>query len=310
MAWTRIDDQFLRNPKIQRAGVHGMALYLAGLIYCNTNKTDGFIDEYLLPGLCGDAFQTPTRKSAEKLVELKLWHKVDGGYIVNDFLDYNRSKDEIEEINRKRAEAGAKGGRTKAANAKQSAINSEVNAKQNDSKDIANAKQIAKQKSTPNTLIPLYPKSHAQKEEESVSSSSSLKGENLEKTDDKTTAATATVFRAYEQEIGIVTPTIADDIKSLMDDGVPDAWFVRAFEESALHNKRNWAYAKAILNRWIADGKVTDNRKNGSRSDRKRASPQSGGDIDAFRTLVRAQQQANETKREESERRRGNVNQR
>jgi len=291
MAWTRIDDQFLRNPKIQRAGVYGMALYLAGLIYCNTNKTDGFIDEYLLPGLCGDSFQRTSRKSAEKLVELKLWHKVDGGYIVNDFLDYNRSKDEIEEINRKRAEAGAKGGRTKAANAKQSAINDEANAKQNDSKNVANAKQNAKQKSTPNTLIPLYPKSHAQKEEESVSSSSSLKGGSLEKTDDKTTAATAAVFRAYEQEIGIITPTIADDIKSLMDDGVPDAWFVRAFEESALHNKRNWKYARAIIKRWQVDGFETDKRANGSGKRKRRDTTNSGNDIEAFRALFREQQE-------------------
>ena len=88
----------------------------------------------------------------------------------------------------------------------------------------------------------------------------------------------------------------------MLDSGVPHEWFGLAFRECAANDVRTWAYARAIIVRWLSDGKVSDNRKNGSRSDRKRASPQSGGDIDAFWTLVRAQQQANETKREESER--------
>lgn len=150
MAWTRIDGLFLKNPKIQRAGVYGMALYLSGLIHCNNSMTDGFIDEALLPGLCGDAFQTPGKKTAQKLVEVGLWLEVDGGYMVNDFLDFNRSKDQIEIINQKRAKAGAKGGSTKAANAKQ-------DDKQSASKVLANSKQDAKQNSTPNNLITLVP---------------------------------------------------------------------------------------------------------------------------------------------------------
>ena len=86
MAWTRIDGLFLKNAKIQRAGIYGMALYISGLIYCNNALTDGFIDESLVPGLCGDAFQTTSRKSAQKLVEIGLWKNVNGGYHVHVFL--------------------------------------------------------------------------------------------------------------------------------------------------------------------------------------------------------------------------------
>lgn len=75
MAWTRIDGLFLKNPKIQRAGVYGMALYVSGLIHCNNSMTDGFIDEALLPGLCGDAFQTPGKKIAQKPVSIALLSK-------------------------------------------------------------------------------------------------------------------------------------------------------------------------------------------------------------------------------------------
>jgi len=136
------------------------------------------------------------------------------------------------------------------------------------------------------------------------------KNKLIEEDDDARARDFERVFAMFSEEIGQLTKGIRGEILDMLESGVPPEWFHLAFRECAFNNARSWAYAKAILNRWIADGKVTDNRKNGSRSDRKRASPQSGGDIDAFRTLVRAQQQANETKREESERRRGNVNQR
>ena len=108
MAWTRIDDKFLLNPKVQTVGIHGMALYLSGLIYCNGNLTDGFIMDGVLPMLCGMAFQTPAKKVADKLVEVNLWERVDGGYQIHDFLSFNKSKKEIETINKTRATNGAK----------------------------------------------------------------------------------------------------------------------------------------------------------------------------------------------------------
>ena len=127
------------------------------------------------------------------------------------------------------------------------------------------------------------------------------KNKLIEEDDDARARDFESVFAMFSEEIGQLTKGIRGEILDMLESGVPPEWFHLAFRECAFNNARSWAYAKAILNRWIADGKVTDNRKNGSRSDRKRASPQSGGDIDAFRALVRAQQ-ANETKREESER--------
>jgi len=118
----------------------------------------------------------------------------------------------------------------------------------------------------------------------------------IEEEEDARAKKIAGILNSYSDEIGNITPVIKSEITEMLDSGVPHEWFGLAFRECAANDVRTWAYAKAILNRWIADGKVTDNRKNGSRSDRKRASPQSGGDIDAFRALVREQQQANETK--------------
>ena len=122
------------------------------------------------------------------------------------------------------------------------------------------------------------------------------KNKLIEEDDDARARDFESVFAMFSEEIGQLTKGIRGEILDMLESGVPPEWFHLAFRECAFNNARSWAYAKAILNRWIADGKVTDNRKNGSRSDRKRASPQSGGDIDAFRALVREQQQANETK--------------
>ncbi len=226
MAWTRIDDKFLNNIKIQKAGALGMALYLAGLIHCNSNLTDGFIDEDILPMLYGLSFQSARNKSVERLVELKLWHKVNGGYEINDFLDFNKSKNEIDKLNIQRAKNGAK---------------NNPNAKQNRTETGTGLGTETGSKSVPinpNTLIPLVP--------------------NTQK--DTTTTGAAAVFSAYESEIGMLTGMVRELIVDALSD-YPDFWIVEAIQEAASQNKRNWKYCDAILKRWQVDGFKVDTRK-------------------------------------------------
>ena len=61
------------------------------------------------------------------------------------------------------------------------------------------------------------------------------------------------IFGIYEQEIGALTSTIADDLINATED-YPEEWIADALKESARQNKRSWAYAKAILKRRKADG--------------------------------------------------------
>lgn len=69
-------------------------------------------------------------------------------------------------------------------------------------------------------------------------------------------AGAAAVFRSYETEIGqIVTQSVGQDITDLLDSGVPSDWLIAAFEEAAAHNKRSWAYARAIVERWVREGR-------------------------------------------------------
>jgi DnaD/phage-associated family protein len=252
MAWTRIDDKFLNNIKIQKAGALGMSLYLAGLIHCNTNLTDGFIDEEILPMLYGLSFQTPRNKSVERLVELKLWHRVDGGYEVNDFLDFNRSKSQIEIIKEKRAESGSKGGRISQAKDKQIAkqIAKQIN------------KQTLEQNPSINTLSP-NPLTH-----KDLKKPPPL----LDAHDDLVDS----IVKTYEQEIGKLTPAVIDDILAVIED-YPLEWFEEAFKEASRNNKPNWRYALAILKRWKIDGYKVDTRTKRSNNGRNAKVPDMGG---------------------------------
>ena len=61
------------------------------------------------------------------------------------------------------------------------------------------------------------------------------------------------IFSVYEQEIGPLTSTIADELITATED-YPENWIADALKESARQNKRSWAYARAILKRRKADG--------------------------------------------------------
>jgi DnaD/phage-associated family protein len=62
-----------------------------------------------------------------------------------------------------------------------------------------------------------------------------------------------TVFRIYEQNIGPLTPLIADRlIKAL--ELYPAEWVESALEEAVAYNRRNWRYIARILENWAADG--------------------------------------------------------
>ena len=72
-------------------------------------------------------------------------------------------------------------------------------------------------------------------------------------TQDDQTESLAKIFKAYEAEIGLITPAIAEELKDIADT-YPEGWFEKAVTEASKHNKRNLSYIKAILKRWKAEG--------------------------------------------------------
>lgn len=67
------------------------------------------------------------------------------------------------------------------------------------------------------------------------------------------------VFTLYEQNIGALTPLIADMLREAEKE-YPSAWFEEAFGIAVARNARNWKYVEAVLKRWKEKGK--DERKN------------------------------------------------
>ena len=61
-------------------------------------------------------------------------------------------------------------------------------------------------------------------------------------------------FTLYEQNIGIITPLIADELREA-EKQYPKNWIGEAIKEAVALNKRNWRYIARILEHWSAEGK-------------------------------------------------------
>jgi len=66
--------------------------------------------------------------------------------------------------------------------------------------------------------------------------------------------ATPNIFQLYEQNIGMITPKLADELKEA-EKTYPASWLEEAFHEAVRQNKRRWSYIEAILKRWAEEGK-------------------------------------------------------
>jgi DNA replication protein len=62
------------------------------------------------------------------------------------------------------------------------------------------------------------------------------------------------VFRLYEENIGPLTPLIADALKDA-ETAYTEEWVSAAIELAVKHNKRSWKYCEAILRRWKEEGR-------------------------------------------------------
>lgn len=61
------------------------------------------------------------------------------------------------------------------------------------------------------------------------------------------------VFKLYEENIGPLTPLIADALKDA-EELYSDEWIADVIEIAVKNNKRNWKYCEAILKRWKEEG--------------------------------------------------------
>jgi DNA replication protein len=74
------------------------------------------------------------------------------------------------------------------------------------------------------------------------------------------------VFTLYEQNIGMLTPLIADELKEA-EKLYPQEWLRDAIKEAVVLNKRNIRYIMRILERWSAEGKTDGTHKRDIKKD-------------------------------------------
>jgi len=67
-------------------------------------------------------------------------------------------------------------------------------------------------------------------------------------------AAPAGIFRLYEQNIGLITPLLAEELTAAAEK-YPAGWIEEAFREAVAHNRRAWRYIQRILERRERDAR-------------------------------------------------------
>lgn len=87
----KLDVHFADHPKVIGLPEPAVVLWVASIAYANRHMTDGLVPRPVIPRLWPLA--DPHAAVAE-LVKTRLWHEVDGGYEIHDFLDHNRSRAE------------------------------------------------------------------------------------------------------------------------------------------------------------------------------------------------------------------------
>lgn len=71
----------------------------------------------------------------------------------------------------------------------------------------------------------------------------------------ETMAPLPDIFTLYEENIGVLTPLIAEEVREA-ERVYPPAWLNDAIREAVANNKRNWRYVAAILERWSSEGRT------------------------------------------------------
>jgi DNA replication protein len=84
------------------------------------------------------------------------------------------------------------------------------------------------------------------------------------------------IFALYEQNVGVITPLIADELRDAEKQYPPD-WINDAFRLAVTRNARNWRYIDAILRSWKEKGRDERDQRS-TQEDRKLDSEGQYGD--------------------------------
>jgi hypothetical protein len=113
MPFLNLDDNFADHPKVDGVSDGAFRLHVAGMLYAAKQMTDGYIPATRVPRLT----RTFKPRYLAELMESGLWKPADRGHVIHDYLDWNRSREQIEtdreRVRKVRSEAGKKGAKAR-----------------------------------------------------------------------------------------------------------------------------------------------------------------------------------------------------
>jgi DnaD/phage-associated family protein len=74
------------------------------------------------------------------------------------------------------------------------------------------------------------------------------------------------IFAVYEENIGMLTPMIAEELKDAIN-LYPESWIADAIKEAVKQNARKWSYITAVLERWAKEGRSDGTYRRDSKED-------------------------------------------
>jgi hypothetical protein len=85
---------YYQDDDIAEAGEAAELLYLRGLAFCAGRPSDGFMSDSQVVRFVAIGL-TDVQQRADRLVDVGLWERVDGGYVIRAWLKWNKSAEEL-----------------------------------------------------------------------------------------------------------------------------------------------------------------------------------------------------------------------
>jgi hypothetical protein len=104
----KLDDGFWSSPAITKVGNEAAGVYARMLSYCGQHLTDGLVTGNVAKLIAGKV------KPLNDLVDEGLLLRMGDDFGIAGFLNFNPSREDVEDRRRIRAEAGRRGGLAKA----------------------------------------------------------------------------------------------------------------------------------------------------------------------------------------------------
>ncbi len=139
MAWFALDDGFDTHPKVRKAGNAAVGLFVRLGVHATRHLTEGHLDGSIVRSY-------GTGPNIKKLVAVGMLHEsghdcqrcpqpADGDYVIHDYLDYNKSRAQIEaarENARKRQQKGRDTARSNRNRAHSDSVSSSIRSRNED----------------------------------------------------------------------------------------------------------------------------------------------------------------------------------